>query len=204
MKSKIDKVNAIEDKIQQDKQAKKAKRQNNSVTNSNKLENIKMTKRVRLDRDLVVEVVNNVEGTLIWENPRTKALLTLDDYGEVAYMTVEELYQLKQSSDSGILTKGWLLIMNEDLVDELGLTQKYKNLFIGEDLNYIFENSSGQAIYELLKSLDVQSAMLICERAVALARNKDVILDSADVRSAIMKYCKKTTIFDFDSEEIED
>lgn len=204
MKSKIDKVNAIEDKIQQDKQAKKDKRQNNAVTNSNKLENIKMIKRVRLDRDLVVEVVNNVEGTLIWENPRTKALLTLDDYGEVAYMTVEELYQLKQSSDSGILTKGWLLIMNEDLVDELGLTQKYKNLFIGEDLNYIFENSSGQAIYELLKSLDVQSAMLICERAVALARNKDVILDSADVRSAIMKYCKKTTIFDFDSEEIED
>ena len=87
-------------------------------------QNTKTSSRT-IDKDDYVDVLNNTPQTLVFVNSRTTGEWTLDGYGTRDVMQVSDLITMK-SNQSKILTEGWMIIGDEDVVNYLRLGELYK------------------------------------------------------------------------------
>lgn len=90
-----------------------------------------------VDKDDYVDVMNNTIGTLSYYNPRTTGEWLIEGYGTTDTMQVSDLITMK-SSQSKILNEGWLIILDEDVVNYLRLTELYKKIIKPNDLDRVF------------------------------------------------------------------
>lgn len=159
---------------------------NNYLKNKQKEDNPQRRKRVNIDRDVEVVVVNNTFGRFIYSNPRISTAFDMENYGDEDYITVGELRTMINSHRK-IFENFMLLITDilddrytlEDLLVYLGLDKRYEEYFsmspnwkrgqveVG-DMQQFIEKSSPQRFKQFMESVDERLRNKIIETAVAL------------------------------------
>jgi len=106
------------------------------------VQNTNVPKRI-IDKDDYVDVLNNTPQTLVFINSRTTGEWTLDGYGTRDVMQVSDLITMK-SNQSKILTEGWMIIDDEDVVNYLRLGELYKHLIKPDNIDEFFTLSESE------------------------------------------------------------
>lgn len=106
-------------------------------------------KKVReLDREEYVPVMNNTTSNLFFKHPNCLTTLDMYEYGDIQEMKIGELMTMK-ASQPRILNECWLMILDEDVVEAMGLSKLYKNIITIDKADELF-SLSAEKIEEVL------------------------------------------------------
>lgn len=127
----------------------------------------------KINKDEMIECKNITNGTLVYASRKTGAEYHLEGFGAVEWFSVDELITMK-SSMGKILTEPWLAIMDDDVIDYLGLRHVYDKIIVPIDnLGVIFNKS----VKELTKILDIAPngiKTLIASKAKEMVENNQL------------------------------
>lgn len=132
------------------------------------------SKRV-IDSNTPVEVMNNTTGTLIFVNNRTQAKWTLRGYGAIDEMLVSDLKNMRSSSPSLILD-GYLVILDDDVVEHMRLQKVYENILTEDQVNNFFKQNDVK-MREILNKVPKGMKELLFDKAKEKIRNNDPDMD---------------------------
>lgn len=89
------------------------------------------TKKKDIDRYEPIPVMNVTNGQLVYVSKKSGAEWNWSQYGDVEYIEFQEILTMK-SGQSRFFNEPYLIVLDEDVVDYLGLTKMYDKLV---DLN---------------------------------------------------------------------
>lgn len=141
---------------------------NEQVKNNNEIE-VKEEKkserkiRQRLDDNILVPIASNVSGGLTYKSPISGQVWYFSDYGDEDVMELRELRTMLSSSRS-FLQKGWIRVLDEEIVDYLNLHRFQKEIIDPEDLDDLF-NQDVNKVTEIIKSANFNTRQLIYAKA---------------------------------------
>lgn len=96
-------------------------------------------KRVaKIDRDEQVEVMNITNGNLVYQSTKTGMEVLFEDFGDKEWLEVGELLTMR-SSQRKFLNEPWILIMDEEVVNYLGLDKLYDKMIDPEKIDSVFK-----------------------------------------------------------------
>jgi hypothetical protein len=130
-------------------------------------------KRKKIDKDEEVVCRSVVSGELIYTSRRTNMTVEWDEYGTIQYLTVEELMTMK-SQQKSFLTKPWIIIEDEDVVDYLGLRPIYENIVPLDDLEYYIVNTDLNKLRADIQKAPRGIKDLITDKARAMITNEEL------------------------------
>lgn len=119
--------------------------------------------RVEIDRFESIPVMNVTSGKLIYSSRRTGAEWIWSEYGDIEYIEFQELLTMR-SSQRRFFDEPFLLVMDDDTVEHLGLTKMYANIPNPEQIDNIF-NLNQQGFEEALDKSPKGIQHLIITRA---------------------------------------
>ena len=96
-------------------------------------------KRLEINRDDLIECRSAVSN-LVYVSKRTSEKFEWKEYGDVQYITLGELITMK-STQPRMLKEGWLIVDDEEAIEQLGLAKMYGNLFEIDDIDEFFDLS---------------------------------------------------------------
>lgn len=131
--------------------------------------------RKKLDENMLVSVVSNVKGGLIYKSPRSGQVWKFTDFGDEDVMELSELRTML-SSQRAFLEKGWLKVLDEEAIEYLNLARFQKNVVDLDDINHILEESPEQ-IKQAIKEANTNTKSLI----FGFAREKYLVGELRDV-----------------------
>ena len=99
-------------------------------------------KRLEINRDDLIECRSAVRN-LVYVSKRTSEKFEWSDYGDVQYITLGELIAMK-STQPRMLKEGWLIVDDEEAIEQLGLAKMYGNLFEINDIDEFFGLSESE------------------------------------------------------------
>lgn len=168
-------------------------------------------RRVNIDRNTEVIIVNNTFGAFFYSNPRMTEIVDMENYGDEQYITVGDLRIIANTSKS-VLESFSLLIVDilddqyelEDLLNFLGLLDKYEEFYnLGDDRginninNFILKSpfktfeSTINSVNSKLRDKIIQNSVLLFRtkklndyqkiRAIEEIVGEDVMLDAREV-----------------------
>ena len=153
----------------------------NFVGDSDTIEDIiiQPKKRVNVDRKTEVLIMNNTNGKFVYENIRTQTKIVLGKYGDVDYITVEELQRMK-NEHRDILEKFWIRIVNVEneeveLIDVLRfllIDDLYATVLDVQEVENMLLKESDDKFEKVFLKLNKEFKNRIIERAVILFQSK--------------------------------
>ena len=96
-------------------------------------------KRMDINRDDLI-LCRSARNNLIYISKRTSEKFEWAEFGDVQYITMGELISMK-STQPRMLKEGWLIVDDEEAIEQLGLAQMYGNIFEIEDMDDFFAQS---------------------------------------------------------------
>jgi hypothetical protein len=102
----------------------------------------KVEKR-KIDGNTPVLVMNNTTGLLIFVNKRTQAEFVIEGYGNFEEMLVSDLINMRSSAPA-LLNEGYLIILDDEVVDYLRLNKVYENILKPEDIDTFFKQNDAK------------------------------------------------------------
>lgn len=93
--------------------------------------------RTRLDESLLVPVVSRVKGGLTYKSSRTHQIYRFDEFGDEQVMELSELRTML-SSQRSFLQRGWLEILDEEIVQYLNIEKFQTNIITDDDIEILF------------------------------------------------------------------
>lgn len=97
----------------------------------------KPKKRLEINRDELIPCRSAVTN-LVYVSKRTSEKFEWAEFGDVQYITLGELIAMK-STQPRMLKEGWLIVDDEEAIEQLGLAKMYGNLFEIDDIDGFFE-----------------------------------------------------------------
>lgn len=131
------------------------------------------------NRDMYVSVMNATSGSTIYKNPKSGATWVFNGYGVVDQMDVATLMTMK-SSEPKFLTEPWLIILDDEVVDYLGLTHIYDNILKPDELELFFKLPVAK-MEDILKRVPNGVKELIASTAMEKIEN-DELYDTRVIR----------------------
>lgn len=116
-----------------------------------------------IDRNMVVPVMNVTNGILVYQSRKTGIELKWEKYGDIEYMDVAELLTMR-SSQRRFLDEPFILVMNNEAVDYLGLKKMYDKMIHPDNIDAVFKLSN-ERFEEVLETAPRGIAYLIIGRA---------------------------------------
>lgn len=107
-----------------------------------KKEVAKPRKKADINRDELILCRSAVKN-LVYISKRTSEKFEWADYGDVQYISMGELITMK-STQPRMLKEGWIIVDDEDAIEQLGLAKMYGNLFEIDDIDEFFELSDSE------------------------------------------------------------
>ncbi|HXW03436.1 MAG TPA: hypothetical protein VD651_04155 [Nitrosarchaeum sp.] len=145
-----------------------------------------MTKKIQMDKDRQVPIMNVTNGGLIYKSMKTGAIYQFEKYGDIEYIELSELLTMR-SSKRIFLDEPLLLIMDEEIVEYLNLTKQYEAFKKFSDINSIFELPNTQ-FKEIVETSPKGFAHLIVSKAKEKMANGE--LDSVQKVKVIEEFYK--------------
>ena len=99
----------------------------------------KPRKKADINRDELI-LCRSAVRNLVYISKRTSEKFEWADYGDVQYISMGELITMK-STQPRMLKEGWIIVDDEDAIEQLGLAKMYGNLFEIDDIDEFFELS---------------------------------------------------------------
>ena len=94
-------------------------------------------KRLEINRDELIECRSAVNN-LVYVSKRTGEKFEWATFGDVNYISLGELITMK-STQPRMLKEGWLIVDDEEAIEQLGLAKMYGNLFEITDIDEFFD-----------------------------------------------------------------
>jgi hypothetical protein len=142
--------------------------------------------RLTVDRDTLVEVMNSTNGQFVHISRKTGQAWEFDKYGATDWMDVGELLSIR-SAHSIVLTEPMLLVLDDTVVEYLGLTSLYENVLDESDVKRFFSLPVDQ-MEETLKKVPDGIKRLLTQKAVAMVDSGE--LDSVSKRKLFERLFK--------------
>lgn len=155
------------------------------VVETEVVEKVKAPEKRIIDRDEWVTIMNYTTGRTRYTSKKTGTEVTFSEFGQTDEIQVGELITMKNAHPR-YLREPWLVILDEDVVEFLGLQEVYKNLVITDNLEEIFK-MSGEQFKEMLIKAPKGMAQTIVSKATELIENKR--LDSMSIIRTIQEVC---------------
>lgn len=133
-------------------------------------ETSKQEKR-KLQRSDLIPVMNYTSGLLVYES-RDGRGWRFENYGDTDEMELGELITMK-NSQSRILNEPWLLILDDEAVEYLGLTRLYEKVIKPEDMQQLF-NLPEDKLEEVLMKAPLSVKQLVADKAKEMVENKQL------------------------------
>lgn len=92
------------------------------------------TVKKQIDRNTLIPIANFTNGTLIYISKKTGATWELIGFGTTDEMELSELMSMRSSSPK-FLGEPWLIVLDDEAVDYLGLTGLYQNIIMPENFD---------------------------------------------------------------------
>ncbi|MGG4105155.1 hypothetical protein AAXB25_14660 [Paenibacillus lautus] len=125
-----------------------------------------VSKRKEIDRNEMVPIMNVTNGTLIYTSRKTGTELQFSEYGDIEYVDYQELLTMK-SSQRRFFDEPFILVMDDDVVDALGLTKMYSNMKNPDQIDKIF-NMNQREFEDIVEKSPKGIKFLIVSRAKKL------------------------------------
>lgn len=123
-----------------------------SVTEQETTSNAEVKARKKeIDRDAWVTVMNYTDGRVEYSSKRTGAELVFSEFGQTDEIQVQDLITMK-NAHSRYLREPWLIVLDDDVANFLGLGEIYENILDAEDVESFFNLSVDKMEEILLKS----------------------------------------------------
>lgn len=97
----------------------------------------KPKKRLEINRDDLIPC-RATRQSLVYVSKRTSEKFEWSAYGDIQYITLGELITMK-STQPRMLKEGWLIVDDEEAIEQLGLAKMYGNLFEIDDIDEFFD-----------------------------------------------------------------
>lgn len=120
-------------------------------------EESKKNQKREIDRNRLVPVMNMTNGKLVYVSRKTGAKWVWESFGGIDEIEFYEL-QTMRTSYKGFLNDPLILVLDDEVVDYLGLTKKYEEFLKFEDLDVLFRMNNiefGELLDKAPKSLIV-------------------------------------------------
>ena len=111
----------------------------------------KVEKRVIKDSDEVT-VYNNRNITVLYEAKKGTGYLRMTSFMDSDTMTVEELKQMRNTS-RGVLTKGWIYVDDEEVLDYLRLSDLKEKVMSPSTLEELVQDKNTRKVKEVAPKL---------------------------------------------------
>jgi hypothetical protein len=121
-----------------------------------------MAKKTIKNEELI-DVMCYTSGTLVYVNSRTTERWVWDGYGDIQPIPFQELKYMK-SGQPKFINEPWVLIMNDDVVDALRLTNFYENIVKPSEMDNFFRLST-EKMDEILEKAPSGVKLLITNYA---------------------------------------
>lgn len=125
-----------------------------------------VSKRKEIDRNEMVPIMNVTNGTLIYTSRKTGTELQFSEYGDIEYVDYQELLTMK-SGQRRFFDEPFILVMDDDVVDALGLTKMYANMKNPDQIDKIF-NMNQREFEDIVEKSPKGIKFLIVSRAKKL------------------------------------
>jgi hypothetical protein len=119
-----------------------------------------------IDRFKLIPVMNVTNGKLIYHSKRTGAEWIFSRYGDIEYIEFQELLTMR-SSQRRFFDEPFILVMDDDVVEYLGLRKMYDSMVKPEAIDEIF-NMSQNDFEEVVEKAPKGIKHLIVSRAKEL------------------------------------
>lgn len=143
-------------------------------------------KRV-FNTDDKVEIMNNTTGKYKYTSKRSGFALEMEDYGDTEDITFGELRTMS-STQKRHITDAFIVILDEDVVKELGYEKLYKNVFSYEGVEELFNNPD--KLNEVLPKMPVTMRETLGAIAIRKFKNKELF--DLRIKGVIEKNLKVT------------
>lgn len=117
----------------------------------------------KLNRDDSIPVMNYTTGRLIHDSRITGQTWIWDNFGDIYELELQELISIKNSAGR-MLSEVWMLILDDDAVEHLGLTKYYDNVLDPNDFDIFFDLADSK-IDEILSKAPSSVKEIICHLA---------------------------------------
>lgn len=114
-------------------------------------EKTKPARRVDIDKYELIPVMNITNGKLVYVSNKTGVKYIWSQYGDIEYLEYQELQTMRVAHKS-FLNEPFVIILNDDVVNNLGLTKMYENLIDLDDIESIFSLDNKKFIEVIEKS----------------------------------------------------
>jgi hypothetical protein len=123
-------------------------------------------KKIEENRTDKIPVISFVNNNLFYRSKRTGRVWDFMEFGSKDYMDLDELVTMRSASPK-YLTEPWLIILNDDVVDHLGLADLYKKIVMPDKIDQLFEMRPSE-FNEILNNAPTAMKQLIVSRAKTL------------------------------------
>lgn len=123
-------------------------------------------KKREIDRFEQIGVMNVTNGKLIYTSRKTGAEWIWSEYGDIEYMEFQELLTMR-SSQRRFFDEPFILVMDDDAVEYLGLTKMYENIKNPQQIDDVFKMNQAD-FQEVLEKSPKGIQHLIISRAKEL------------------------------------
>lgn len=140
-------------------QNKKEEKENIKDNFENK--NIEQKRKSRsIKNDELIDVMNYTTGRLVYINPRSQQEWTFEGFGASDQIPFSELRTMK-SMYPKFLFEPWMIILDEDVVQMLGLSKLYENILKPSEIDMFYKMNEKQMEKFLLKAPNNMKTLLI-------------------------------------------
>lgn len=138
------------------------------------MEDVKPTrkKREELDRNMLVEVMNNTNGTYVHTSRRSGQSWVFDGYGARDEMELQELLSIRAAS-AGVLNEPILLILDDEVVEYLGLGGLYEDILNDREVDLFFKLRPSE-MEDILEKAPEGMKKLLCQKALEKVGNGEL------------------------------
>lgn len=98
----------------------------------------KIKRKESLDKQMLVPIMNVTNGKLIYQSKRSGSEFQFEKYGDIEYIEVYELLTMR-SSQRRFLDEPYVIVLDDEVAEYLGLSNNYKKLTHATEISRIFD-----------------------------------------------------------------
>lgn len=102
------------------------------------------------DTDMI-EVMSGINGQYIHHSSQTGRAFMFKGFGQVTKMPYAEIITLRNFHPN-VLENGWIVILDNDVVKDFGLSERYENILTRENVRSIF-NKNPEELEKFIRAL---------------------------------------------------
>ena len=120
---------------------------------------VKRKVKQKLDDNLLVTIKSNVKGKLIYKSKRSGQEWRFTDIGDEDTIELSELRTML-SSNRAFLEKGWIIVLDDEVIEYLNLKRLQKNVVDADDVEFLLQLEPAK-ILESIKEASTNTKSLL-------------------------------------------